>query len=164
MNSSVECRPAHVPVGAQRGQVIVWTAVMLPLFLSVIGLALDGGLVFAARREAQNAADAAARAGAMQIDERAYRESGGTRVVLELGRARATAAEYLAGYGTSLTASVAAEPLERQRQFFEKHMAPWIGRFFADLEGARAAEFYRHVGTVGRLFVEIENQAFALSE
>jgi Flp pilus assembly protein TadG len=110
MNSSVECRPAHVPVGVQRGQVIVWTAVMLPLFLSVIGLALDGGLVFAARREAQNAADAAARAGAMQIDERAYRESGGTRVVLDLGRARATAAEYLAGYGTSLTASVAAEP------------------------------------------------------
>jgi Flp pilus assembly protein TadG len=83
---------------------------MLPLFLSIVGLALDGGLVFAARREAQNAADAAARAGVMQIDERVYRESGGTRVVLDTGRARAVAAEYLAGYGTSLTASVAAEP------------------------------------------------------
>jgi Flp pilus assembly protein TadG len=83
---------------------------MLPLFLSIVGLAIDGGLVFAARREAQNAADAAARAGAMQIDERAYRESGGTRVVLDAGRARATAAEYLAGYSPRLTASVAAEP------------------------------------------------------
>ena len=41
-------------------------------------------------------------------------------------------------------------------------MAPWIGRFFADLERAEAANFYRHAGTVGRLFVEIETEAFAL--
>jgi Flp pilus assembly protein TadG len=110
VSSSVEYRSRHTPAGAQCGQVIVWTAVMLPLFLSIVGLALDGGLVFAARREAQNATDAAARAGAMQIDERVYRESGGTRVVLDPARARATAAEYVAGYGTSLTASVVAEP------------------------------------------------------
>ena len=45
---------------------------------------------------------------------------------------------------------------------FEKHMAPWIGRFFADLERAEAAEFYRHVGTLGRVFIEIETEAFAL--
>jgi uncharacterized membrane protein len=94
----------------QRGQVLVWTAVMLPLFLAIVGLALDGGLVFAARREAQNAADAAARAGAMQIDERVYRESGGTRVVLDAARARAVAADYLANAGTGFTGSVAAEP------------------------------------------------------
>jgi hypothetical protein len=31
-------------------------------------------------------------------------------VVLDTGRARAMAAEYLAGYSTSLSASVAAEP------------------------------------------------------
>ena len=41
-------------------------------------------------------------------------------------------------------------------------MAPWIGRFFADLERAEAAEFYRRVGTVGRVFMEIETEAFAL--
>jgi TorA maturation chaperone TorD len=41
-------------------------------------------------------------------------------------------------------------------------MAPWIGRFFTDLERADAANFYRHVGTVGRVFVEIETQAVAL--
>jgi TorA maturation chaperone TorD len=49
-----------------------------------------------------------------------------------------------------------------QQQFFEKHLAPWIGRFFADLERAEAADFYRHAGTVGRLFLEIEAEAFAL--
>lgn len=49
-----------------------------------------------------------------------------------------------------------------QQQFFERHLAPWIGRFFADLERAQAADFYRHVGTVGRQFLEIETEAFAL--
>jgi TorA maturation chaperone TorD len=49
------------------------------------------------------------------------------------------------------------------RLFFEAHLAPWIGRFFADLEGADAADFYRAVGKVGRVFIEIEAQGFALS-
>jgi TorA maturation chaperone TorD len=53
-------------------------------------------------------------------------------------------------------------PVERQRQIFAKHLAPWIGRFFADLAVADAADFYRQVGTVGRLFFEIETEAFAL--
>ena len=45
---------------------------------------------------------------------------------------------------------------------FEQHLAPWIGRFFADLERAEAADFYRRVGTLGRVFIEIETEAFAL--
>jgi TorA maturation chaperone TorD len=49
------------------------------------------------------------------------------------------------------------------RAFFEKHLAPWIGRFFADLEQARAAEFYRRVATLGRTFVAIESEAFTLA-
>jgi TorA maturation chaperone TorD len=53
--------------------------------------------------------------------------------------------------------------VERQRQIFERHLAPWIGRFFADLETAAAADFYRHVGAVGRLFIDIEIEAFALT-
>jgi len=52
--------------------------------------------------------------------------------------------------------------VERQRQIFEKHLAPWIGRFFADMAVADAADFYRHVGTIGRLFIEIETEAYAL--
>lgn len=54
-------------------------------------------------------------------------------------------------------------PPGADRDFFEKHLLPWLGRFFADLEGAQAADFYRHVGTVGRLFVTIESEAFALA-
>jgi len=49
------------------------------------------------------------------------------------------------------------------RDFFDRHLAPWIGRFFADLEQAQAADFYRHVGTLGRVFIGIESAAFTLA-
>ncbi len=49
---------------------------------------------------------------------------------------------------------------EQQQKFFEKHIAPWMGRMFADLEKADAAKFYRSVGMLGRLFIEIETEAF----
>ena len=49
-----------------------------------------------------------------------------------------------------------------ERALFEQHLAPWIGRFFSDLERAEAADFYRRIGTLGRVFIEIETNAFAL--
>jgi len=53
--------------------------------------------------------------------------------------------------------------LEQRQQVFEKHLAPWIGRFFANLEAADSADFYRHVGVIGQLFIGIETEAFALT-
>jgi TorA maturation chaperone TorD len=53
-------------------------------------------------------------------------------------------------------------PAGADRELFEAHLAPWIGRFFADLERADAADFYRRIGTLGRVFIEIETDAFAL--
>lgn len=47
-------------------------------------------------------------------------------------------------------------------ELFDKHMRPWLGRFFSDLEQAEAANFYRRVGRLGRLFIDIESEAFAL--
>jgi hypothetical protein len=40
------------------------------------------------------------------------------------------------------------------RALFEKHLSPWIGRFFADLERAEAADFYRPVGMLGCAFMD----------
>ncbi len=94
----------------QSGQAILWVVVMLPLFLSVVGLAIDGGIVFGARRELQNVADSAARAGAMQVDQGVYRESSGSTVILDLPSARQVAAEYLASQGSRLSATIVAEP------------------------------------------------------
>jgi len=95
---------------AEAGQAIVWTAVMLPLLLSVVGLAIDAGIVFSARRELQNVADSAARAGAMQVDERSYRSSSGASVVLDQAAARELAAEYAASQGRGMVATVGVEP------------------------------------------------------
>jgi Flp pilus assembly protein TadG len=83
---------------------------MLPLFLAIVGLAVDGGLVFSARRELQNVADSAARAGAQQIDVRAYRESRGRSVVLDEAAARRVVAEYAATQGARHDIQVVVEP------------------------------------------------------
>jgi TorA maturation chaperone TorD len=48
------------------------------------------------------------------------------------------------------------------RQVFERHVAPWMPRFFADLEASKSAPFYARVGGLGRVFMNIESQAFAL--
>jgi TorA maturation chaperone TorD len=53
-------------------------------------------------------------------------------------------------------------PAGGDREFYEKHLAPWAGRFFADLEEAEAANFYRRVGTLGRTFMDIEKEAYAM--
>lgn len=50
-----------------------------------------------------------------------------------------------------------------QKQFFNTHLAPWAPRFFADLEKSGTARLYRHVGTLGRLLLGIEHEAFALA-
>ncbi len=49
---------------------------------------------------------------------------------------------------------------EAQRAFFERHVSPWVGRLFADMESAAHAGFYRAVGALGRAFLEIETEAF----
>jgi TorA maturation chaperone TorD len=51
-----------------------------------------------------------------------------------------------------------------QAKFFERHLKPWAARLFADLEMSRSANFYRAVGRVGRVFIELESEAFTLSE
>ena len=53
-------------------------------------------------------------------------------------------------------------PAGADRELFEEHLAPWIGRFFVDLERAEAADFYRSVGRLGGMFIDIESEALAL--
>ena len=71
----------------------------------------------------------------------------------------ATLCEIMAGLaGGCIPAS-----RDAQRLLFEKHIAPWMGRLFADMENAASANFYRPVGALGRLFLEIEAEAFTLA-
>jgi TorA maturation chaperone TorD len=64
----------------------------------------------------------------------------------------------------SLVGGWIAAPAGADREIFEQSLAPWIGSFFADLERAQSAELYASVGSLGRAFMEIEAEAFALPE
>ncbi|PWS35681.1 molecular chaperone TorD [Falsiroseomonas bella] len=48
---------------------------------------------------------------------------------------------------------------EEAPAFFSRHIRPWAARLFADLEKAQAASFYRGVGHLGRVAVELEAAA-----
>ena len=69
--------------------------------------------------------------------------------------------EIMCGLITGAFGAVVA--LDCQRAFFDQHIAPWGERFFEDLEAASGARFFRPVGTVGRLFMRIESQAFQMA-
>jgi len=74
---------------------MVLVATFLLGLVAVVGLVADGGMVLEQRRDLQNVADAAAAAGAMQLDESAYRASSGSEVSLDRSAAYAAAVSYL---------------------------------------------------------------------
>ncbi len=51
----------------------------------------------------------------------------------------------------------------RQQHFFRKHIAPWAGMLFADLEAAQSAALYMPLAALGRLFFAIEAEAFEMA-
>ena len=53
--------------------------------------------------------------------------------------------------------------IAEQRAFFDAHIGPWAGQFFADLESAKSANFYAPVGVIGRIFMAIESTAFEMA-
>jgi TorA maturation chaperone TorD len=55
---------------------------------------------------------------------------------------------------------VSADDLDRD--FFQQHLATWGTRFFVDLEQARSADFYGWVGSLGRIWMEIETEVYSL--
>ena len=71
----------------------------------------------------------------------------------------ATLCEVMAGLASG---RFPAQP-DAQKAFFDKHVASWMARMFTDLERARHATFYRPVGALGRLFLEIEREAFTFA-
>ena len=53
--------------------------------------------------------------------------------------------------------------LAGQREFFGRHLAPWAEHFFTDLERAKGSVLYAPLGSVGRIFMQIEKDAFRLA-
>lgn len=51
---------------------------------------------------------------------------------------------------------------EQQVAFYEAYIANWMPDFFADLDKAESAHFYRSVALLGQQFMEIESQYLAM--
>jgi uncharacterized membrane protein len=81
----------------ERGAVTAFVACFTVALIAVFGLVVDGGLILASRRQAFNAADAAARVGAQAVDESALRS--GQPLALDAADARRRANEYLTAAG-----------------------------------------------------------------
>ncbi|MGI9387027.1 MAG: TorD/DmsD family molecular chaperone, partial [Methyloligellaceae bacterium] len=52
--------------------------------------------------------------------------------------------------------------LEDQQEFYDAHIKSWAPYFFRDLEGAKASVLYSGLGSIGRVFLEIEDTAFSM--
>ena len=52
--------------------------------------------------------------------------------------------------------------IDVQRRFFDRHVATWMRTFFADLQAAGSARFYRAVGQLGDRFMAFEMQYLSI--
>ena len=89
---------------AESGMVTAFVVIFTLALVLMAGLVLDGGLALAAKVQAIDDAQAAARAGAQAIDIPTYRASG--QITLDPAQAAADAERYLAAAGHTGTVSV----------------------------------------------------------
>jgi len=52
--------------------------------------------------------------------------------------------------------------LDQQRTFFAAHVGSWAPHFFRDLEAAKSSVLFAALGSVGRVFMDIETVAFTM--
>jgi TorA maturation chaperone TorD len=68
--------------------------------------------------------------------------------------------EIMAGFASGeIAARSSGENEVSEMEVFKTYVAPWMSRFFTDLEHSERADFYAHVGLVGRTFLEIKHEA-----
>ena len=70
-----------------------------------------------------------------------------------------------AGMVCQIMALVLADPeydFPRQQEFFQRHIEPWLGRLFKDLQEAPSASFYRAVGVLGEEFLRLEQHYYSM--
>lgn len=79
---------------------------------------------------------------------------------LEAGEAHKDPEDHIAALCESMALVIRADDIDeaRERRFFMRHLHSWAGRFFADLQAAKSACFYKSVGFLGQKFVEMESQ------
>jgi uncharacterized membrane protein len=131
----------------ESGAVVPLTAVMLLGLLAVAALVVDGGVLFAERRDLQGLADGAARAGAMAVDEELLRETGDVR--LDAVAARTAAGRYLAAGGFQGDVQINADGLSVTVDLQESQPTLMMG-----LLGVRTVDVAAHAVARPRVGIE----------
>lgn len=119
----------------ERGQVTVLVLGMALLAFAITGLAVDGTRAWLLRRSLQNAADAAALAGAGEIDRAAYYSSGGAVVQLDPQSGETVAFRWLQQRGIDAASAVSAD-----EERVEVEMRASLDTTFLALVGVRSLE------------------------
>ena len=52
--------------------------------------------------------------------------------------------------------------ISEQKDFFNKHLGPWVDLLMRDIESSKIAVFYSPIGTIGKEFIEIERASFSM--
>ena len=130
-----------------RGAVAPLVAMMLLGLLALAALVIDGGLLFAERRDLQGLADGAARAGAMAVDEDVLRETGAVR--LDPAAAQAAAERYLETAGVEGTVRIDADTLSVTVDLQERRPTLMMG-----LLGVRTVDVAAHAVARPRVGIE----------
>ena len=63
-----------------------------------------------------------------------------------------------------LAEDVDLESLQKQAEFFETYIGPWMAKFFRDMQESVSARFYRAVGQLGEQFIETDQRYLEMVE
>jgi TorA maturation chaperone TorD len=61
------------------------------------------------------------------------------------------------------TENLPAAPVETQKDFFHRHLAPWVPRLTTALAQNKISEFYSRAGQFTQEFFQIENESFEIA-
>lgn len=121
---------------SQRGATAVLAAICIVVLVGILGLVVDLGIVYARKTELQNAADAAALAGARELD--------GTAAGVNAARAQAIA---IAALNRSDFGSTPVAIADINIEFAPSPAGAWVG--LAAAQGAPADKWFVKVDTAG---------------
>ena len=123
-----------VKLDGQRGQILVTVALMAVALFAFVALAVDVGQIYGGRRQMQNAADAAAFAGAQQICFTEW-----TSITDAHDRAREAAIDYAVNRNRAFTATVEFSPDDYTVDVVASQV---VDTFFAGIIGIGTADVH----------------------
>lgn len=129
---------------AEHGAISVFVVIVTVALISIAGLVLDGGRLMAARREVQDIAANAARAGAQELDEDHLR-AGRTRIDPIAGAAAIS--DYLAQTPATGTSSVSGDAVTVQARMPVRMLLPLTGTRQRTVTATQRARAVRGVTT-----------------